>query len=160
MCAVDYHYHGMPNSYWVDGKWIENSMLIFTCTIRVSCHETFMSKREKKERTRSIAPLPNNSWKSLFSHCEAYDLLEGVLVHLTFSVFLLPPSFTLTPPIHFPNFFLFSPQIQNDGMLKVRPGPQRKSAGFQAQIVCLTPWTNGTHPGQITALCINSNYGL
>lgn len=58
--------------------------------------------------------------------------------------------------------FSVSPQIseQNDGMLKVRPGQQRKAAGFQAQIVCLTPWTNGTHPGQITALCINSNYGL
>lgn len=64
--------------------------------------------------------------------------------------------------IHFPFLFLsiFHTRTQNDGMLKVRPGPQRKSAGFQAQIVCLTPWTQGTHPGQITALCINSNYGL
>ncbi|XP_055303973.1 syntaxin-binding protein 5 isoform X11 [Sitodiplosis mosellana] len=53
-----------------------------------------------------------------------------------------------------------SVDTKNDGMLKVRPGPQRKPAGFQAQLVCLTPWTNGTHPGQITALCINSNYGL
>ncbi|XP_031627052.1 syntaxin-binding protein 5 isoform X8 [Contarinia nasturtii] len=53
-----------------------------------------------------------------------------------------------------------SVDTKNDGMLKVRPGPQRKPAGFQAQLVCLTPWTNGTHPGQITSLCINSNYGL
>lgn len=51
-------------------------------------------------------------------------------------------------------------RAQNDGMLKVRTGPQRKAAGFQAQLICLTPWTNGTHPGQITALTVNSNYGL
>lgn len=50
--------------------------------------------------------------------------------------------------------------LQNDCMLKVRPGPQRKAPGFQAQLICLTPWTNGTHPGQITSLCINSSYGL
>ncbi|CAH1717395.1 unnamed protein product [Chironomus riparius] len=47
-----------------------------------------------------------------------------------------------------------------DGMLRVRPGQQRKPPGFQAQLVCLTPWTNNTHPGQITSLCINSSYGL
>ncbi|XP_063707454.1 syntaxin-binding protein 5 isoform X2 [Culicoides brevitarsis] len=47
-----------------------------------------------------------------------------------------------------------------DGMLKVKPGPQKKLAGFQPQLVCLTPWQNGTHPGQITSLCINSSYGL
>ncbi|KAJ6639000.1 Syntaxin-binding protein 5 [Pseudolycoriella hygida] len=50
--------------------------------------------------------------------------------------------------------------IINDGMLKVRSGPQRKAPGFQAQLICLTPWTNGSHPGQITSLCINSSYGL
>ncbi|XP_037918908.1 syntaxin-binding protein 5 isoform X6 [Hermetia illucens] len=47
-----------------------------------------------------------------------------------------------------------------DGMLKVRPGPQRKLPGFQAQLICLTPWTTGSHPGQITSLSINSSYGL
>lgn len=50
--------------------------------------------------------------------------------------------------------------LQNDGMLRVRPGTQRKSPGFQPQLVCLTPWTNGSHPGQITSLCINSSFGL
>ncbi|XP_059614289.1 syntaxin-binding protein 5 isoform X5 [Phlebotomus argentipes] len=49
---------------------------------------------------------------------------------------------------------------KNDGMLRVRQGPQRKPPGFQAQLVCLTPWTNSSHPGQITAVAINSNYGL
>lgn len=47
-----------------------------------------------------------------------------------------------------------------NGMLKVKSGPQRKPPGFQAQLVCITPWTLGTHPGQITALTINSSYGL
>ncbi|KAK3914090.1 Syntaxin-binding protein 5 [Frankliniella fusca] len=44
--------------------------------------------------------------------------------------------------------------------LKVKPGPQKKPPGFQAHIVCITPWINGEQPGQITALSINSSYGL
>lgn len=60
--------------------------------------------------------------------------------------------------IPFLHFVLLFKQF--DGMLKVKPGPQKKLAGFQPQLVCLTPWVNGTHPGQITSLCINSSYGL
>ncbi|KAK6620679.1 hypothetical protein RUM43_010974 [Polyplax serrata] len=44
--------------------------------------------------------------------------------------------------------------------LKVKPGPQKKQPGFQAHMVCLTPWVNGEPPGPITALSINSSYGL
>ncbi|XP_044756054.1 syntaxin-binding protein 5 isoform X2 [Coccinella septempunctata] len=44
--------------------------------------------------------------------------------------------------------------------LKVRPGVQRKPPGFQAQMVCLTPCNNGESPSHITALSINSWYGL
>ncbi|KAH1005212.1 hypothetical protein HUJ04_006241 [Dendroctonus ponderosae] len=44
--------------------------------------------------------------------------------------------------------------------LKVRTGAQKKPAGFQAQLVCLTPWNNGEPPSHITALTINSSYGL
>lgn len=59
--------------------------------------------------------------------------------------------------MHFNSHGNFS---QSDGMLRVRPGQQRKPPGFQAQLVCLTPWSNNSHPGQITSLCINSSYGL
>ncbi|VEN51907.1 unnamed protein product, partial [Callosobruchus maculatus] len=44
--------------------------------------------------------------------------------------------------------------------LKVRSGIQKKPPGFQAQLVCLTPWNNGEPPGHITTLTINSSYGL
>ncbi|KAJ1531793.1 hypothetical protein ONE63_000447 [Megalurothrips usitatus] len=44
--------------------------------------------------------------------------------------------------------------------LKVKLGAQKKPPGFQAHIVCLTPWINGEQPGPITALSINSSYGL
>ncbi|CAH1983063.1 unnamed protein product [Acanthoscelides obtectus] len=44
--------------------------------------------------------------------------------------------------------------------LKVRSGVQKKPPGFQAQLVCLTPWNNGEPPGHITTLTINSSYGL
>lgn len=49
---------------------------------------------------------------------------------------------------------------KGDGMLRVRQGALRKPPGFQAQLVCLSPWVNGTHPGQISAIAINSNLGL
>lgn len=52
------------------------------------------------------------------------------------------------------------PGDSNDGMLRVRQGALRKPPGFQAQLVCLSPWTHGSHPGQITAITINSNLGL
>ncbi|XP_022911480.1 syntaxin-binding protein 5 isoform X3 [Onthophagus taurus] len=44
--------------------------------------------------------------------------------------------------------------------LKVRPGIQKKLPGFQAQLVCLTPHNNGEPPSKITALTLNSSYGL
>uniref|UniRef100_A0A6P7F905 Syntaxin-binding protein 5-like n=1 Tax=Diabrotica virgifera virgifera TaxID=50390 RepID=A0A6P7F905_DIAVI len=50
---------------------------------------------------------------------------------------------------------------KRDGaMLKVKTGNQKKLPGFQAQLVCLTPWNNGEPPSHITALTINSSYGL
>ncbi|XP_050443127.1 syntaxin-binding protein 5 isoform X3 [Adelges cooleyi] len=44
--------------------------------------------------------------------------------------------------------------------VKVRTGPQKKPPGFQACLACVTPSVNGEPPGQITALTINSSYGL
>lgn len=45
-------------------------------------------------------------------------------------------------------------------MLRVRQGPQRKPPGFQAQLICQQPYTQNACPGQITALTVNSSYGL
>ncbi|KAF2366161.1 Lethal giant larvaeue 2 [Trinorchestia longiramus] len=42
----------------------------------------------------------------------------------------------------------------------VRGGVQKKPPGYQAELVCLTPWVNGEPPGQITSVSINSSYGL
>ncbi|XP_055586546.1 syntaxin-binding protein 5 isoform X3 [Uranotaenia lowii] len=47
-----------------------------------------------------------------------------------------------------------------NGPLKVKSGPQKKPPGFQAQLVCITSWSKGTQPGQITALTLNSSFGL
>ncbi|KAG5890560.1 hypothetical protein JTB14_028310 [Gonioctena quinquepunctata] len=44
--------------------------------------------------------------------------------------------------------------------LKVKTGSQKKLPGFQAQLVCLTPWNNGESPSHITSLSINSSYGV
>nr|XP_015840149.1 PREDICTED: syntaxin-binding protein 5 isoform X8 [Tribolium castaneum] len=51
-------------------------------------------------------------------------------------------------------------ELQDTPTLKVRAGIQKKLPGFQAQLVCLTPWNNGEPPSHITALTINSSYGL
>ncbi|KAK7084003.1 Syntaxin-binding protein 5, partial [Halocaridina rubra] len=44
--------------------------------------------------------------------------------------------------------------------IRVRGGSQKKSPGYQADLVCLTPWVEGEPPGSISALSINSSYGL
>ncbi|XP_015585078.1 syntaxin-binding protein 5 isoform X9 [Cephus cinctus] len=44
--------------------------------------------------------------------------------------------------------------------LKVKGGLQKRAAGFQATLICLTPWINGEQPENITALSLNSSYGL
>jgi syntaxin-binding protein 5 len=49
---------------------------------------------------------------------------------------------------------------ESTALVKVRTGPQKKPPGFQACLACVTPSANGEPPGQITALTINSSYGL
>uniref|UniRef100_T1J3H8 Small ribosomal subunit protein uS4 n=1 Tax=Strigamia maritima TaxID=126957 RepID=T1J3H8_STRMM len=44
--------------------------------------------------------------------------------------------------------------------IKVRMGPQKRAPGYQAQLVCLSPWVNGLPPSSITTLAVNSSYGL
>ncbi|XP_069961371.1 syntaxin-binding protein 5 isoform X4 [Cherax quadricarinatus] len=44
--------------------------------------------------------------------------------------------------------------------IHVRGGAQKKGSGYQAELVCLMPWVEGEPPGPITALAINSSYGL
>ncbi|XP_011500953.1 PREDICTED: syntaxin-binding protein 5 [Ceratosolen solmsi marchali] len=44
--------------------------------------------------------------------------------------------------------------------LKVKSGMQKRAAGFQAILVCLTYGPNGELPENITALSLNSSYGL
>ena len=44
--------------------------------------------------------------------------------------------------------------------LRLRPGAQKKSPGYHAELVCLTPWVNGEPPSPIKCLTINANFGL
>ncbi|XP_066589004.1 syntaxin-binding protein 5 isoform X4 [Prorops nasuta] len=44
--------------------------------------------------------------------------------------------------------------------LKVKTGAQKRAAGFQAALICLTVANNGEQPENITALSLNSSYGL
>ncbi|KAK4881718.1 hypothetical protein RN001_005037 [Aquatica leii] len=55
---------------------------------------------------------------------------------------------------------ILDPDAKRESALKVRSGSQKKVPGFQAQLVCLTPWNNGEPPSHITSLTINSSYGL
>ena len=42
----------------------------------------------------------------------------------------------------------------------MRGGQVKKAAGFQPELVCLTPWVNTEAPTQITCLTLNSTFGL
>ncbi|XP_076645950.1 syntaxin-binding protein tomosyn isoform X1 [Halictus rubicundus] len=44
--------------------------------------------------------------------------------------------------------------------LKVKSGLQKRAAGFQATLVCLTVAASGEQPENITALSLNTSYGL
>ena len=44
--------------------------------------------------------------------------------------------------------------------MSVRGGVYRRPAGFQVDLVCLSSWMDGEAPGSITALSVNSAYGL
>ncbi|XP_043490595.1 syntaxin-binding protein 5 isoform X9 [Polistes fuscatus] len=44
--------------------------------------------------------------------------------------------------------------------LKVKSGLQKRAAGFQATLICLTIAPSGEQPENITALSLNSSYGL
>ena len=51
-------------------------------------------------------------------------------------------------------------QYEYSNPFKLRVGSQRKSPGFHAELVCLTPWVNGVPPSNINCLQINTNFGL
>jgi syntaxin-binding protein 5 len=44
--------------------------------------------------------------------------------------------------------------------IRAKTGPQKKSPGYQTELICLTPWVDGDPPGAISALAVNSSYGL
>jgi len=44
--------------------------------------------------------------------------------------------------------------------LKVKTGLQKRAAGFQATLICLTTAPTGEQPENITSLSLNSSYGL
>ncbi|XP_035715729.1 syntaxin-binding protein 5 isoform X4 [Folsomia candida] len=52
------------------------------------------------------------------------------------------------------------PNLEYFVPIRIKLGPQKKAPGYQAEIVCLTPWVNGEPPGGISSLALNSNYGI
>uniref|UniRef100_A0AC34QRG6 V-SNARE coiled-coil homology domain-containing protein n=1 Tax=Panagrolaimus sp. JU765 TaxID=591449 RepID=A0AC34QRG6_9BILA len=44
--------------------------------------------------------------------------------------------------------------------IKVRGGSMRRPAGYQPELVCMIPWTDGQTPEKITAMTLNSAYGV
>ena len=51
-------------------------------------------------------------------------------------------------------------QYEYSNPFKLRVGSQRRAPGFHAELVCLTPWVNGSPPSTINCLQINTNYGV
>lgn len=53
-----------------------------------------------------------------------------------------------------------SKTIEFNHPLKVKTGLQKRPAGFQATLICLTTALPGEQPENITSLSLNSSYGL
>jgi len=53
-----------------------------------------------------------------------------------------------------------SKTVEFNHPLKVKTGLQKRPAGFQATLICLTTAPPGEQPENITSLCLNSSYGL
>lgn len=53
-----------------------------------------------------------------------------------------------------------SPRKEQPNPLKPRTGSYRRPPGFQADLLCLSPWLDGEAPALVTAICVNSAYGL
>ncbi|XP_076666454.1 syntaxin-binding protein tomosyn isoform X4 [Andrena cerasifolii] len=49
---------------------------------------------------------------------------------------------------------------ESNQSVKVKSGLQKRAPGFQATLICLTVAASGEQPENITALCLNSSYGL
>lgn len=54
----------------------------------------------------------------------------------------------------------FCTRKEQPNPLSVRTGSYRRLPGFQVDLVCLSSWMDGEAPGSITALSVNSAYGL
>ena len=67
-------------------------------------------------------------------------------------------SASYTDPVDGFNFD--KPQYEYFSPLKLRVGSQRKTPGYHAELVCLTPWVNNEPPTPISCLSVNSPYGL
>nr|XP_018914653.1 PREDICTED: syntaxin-binding protein 5 isoform X3 [Bemisia tabaci] len=72
----------------------------------------------------------------------------------------LSPEFDFTPRPNSSENDVKKPGADYGLPVKVRSGVQKKPPGFQPFLVCLTPVVAGKKPVQITALSINSSYGL
>lgn len=44
--------------------------------------------------------------------------------------------------------------------LKIKSGQQKLAAGYQADLICFIPWQDSQTPTPVTALALNSAYGL
>lgn len=82
-----------------------------------------------------------------------------------FTEFEFPPRPTLNVASQHGSFSSTSgdsPKKKNEyhTTLRVKSGSIKKVPGFQAELVCLTPWVNEQPPGHITALSVNSCFGL
>ena len=71
-----------------------------------------------------------------------------------------PSSFGGGPAATCPQGLELSPRKEQPNPLRPKTGAYRRPPGFAADLVCISPWMDGEPPGTVTALCVNSAYGL
>ncbi|KAL7296607.1 hypothetical protein TKK_0010028 [Trichogramma kaykai] len=92
-----------------------------------------------------------------------FKKVESMSEVVTLEVFLVadPNKDTeRSPDFDFSNSDDAKANAEKNQPLKVKTGLQKRAAGFQATLVCLTHGPNGELPENITAVSLNSSYGL
>ncbi|XP_014221074.1 syntaxin-binding protein 5 isoform X6 [Trichogramma pretiosum] len=92
-----------------------------------------------------------------------FKKVESMSEVVTLEVFLVadPNKDTeRSPDFDFSNSDDAKANAEKNQPLKVKTGLQKRAAGFQATLVCLTHGPNGELPESITAVSMNSSYGL
>uniref|UniRef100_A0A6A7FXP2 Syntaxin-binding protein 5-like isoform X2 n=3 Tax=Hirondellea gigas TaxID=1518452 RepID=A0A6A7FXP2_9CRUS len=109
--------------------------------------------------SRLLCVAGSSSHLILYKYCKQETVAEVTCLEIPI-VYDAYESGDYSPECEFPPRPSLQASLDYFVNIHVRGGVQKKPPGYQAELVCVTPWVNGEPPGQITSVSINSSYGL